>query len=256
LRATEEPGFIFQDGTIVSVDEASLPTDVRDDLAFVLTPMDASLADLSNIRDDMEFMGTARTVTLETLDGVEMELEGPATVKLHYPEYDAGSLDERKFGFFKWVTETERWVLKGAANSPSSNTVGAVTDVLGLFGIFFWNGLDFDDTAGLSGVISEPNPFSPNGDGIYDSTTITFYLGREADHVNVEFYDLSGRLARRLVWHQPTEFTGWLQGSIDWDGTDENGHVVPYGIYVMRVEAKFKTEPTYERVNRPVVVIK
>ena len=185
-----------------------------------------------------------------------MDLEGQVTLSLHYPEYDAGPLDQGKFGLFQWIIETDRWVLEGAANSPSSNTVGAVTDVLGLFGIFFWTGLDFDDTVGLSGVISEPNPFSPNGDGIYDSTTITFYLGREADHVNVEFYDLSGRLARRLVWHQPTEFTGWLRGSIDWDGTDENGHVVPYGIYVMSLEAKFKTEPTYERVNRPVVVIK
>jgi len=41
-----------------------------------------------------------------------------------------------------------------------------------------------------------------------------------------------------------------------WDGTDMNGNVVPYGIYVMRVEAKFKTEPTFERVNRPLAVIK
>jgi hypothetical protein len=32
--------------------------------------------------------------------------------------------------------------------------------------------------------------------------------------------------------------------------------VVPYGIYVMRMEAKFKTEPTFERVNIPVVIIK
>ena len=104
--------------------------------------------------------------------------------------------------------------------------------------------------------LAPPNPFSPNGDGLYDETTISFHLGREADHVNIEFYDLEGRLARRIVFKDPAEYTGRPQLSRVWDGTDDHGHVVPYGIYVMRVEAKFKTEPTYERVNRPVVVIK
>ncbi len=35
-----------------------------------------------------------------------------------------------------------------------------------------------------------------------------------------------------------------------------HGEVVPYGIYIMRVEARFRQQPTYERVNAPVVVIK
>jgi hypothetical protein len=109
---------------------------------------------------------------------------------------------------------------------------------------------------GLSGVLAEPNPFSPNGDGLYDEMLVSFYLGRDADHVNIEFYDLTGRLARRLVYQQPTDYTGRTPVVIPWDGTDTNGRVVPYGIYVMRVEAKFKTQPTYERVNIPVVVIK
>ena len=39
-------------------------------------------------------------------------------------------------------------------------------------------------------------------------------------------------------------------------GRDEDGHIVPYGLYVMRVEAKFKTSPIYERVNAAVAVLK
>ena len=116
--------------------------------------------------------------------------------------------------------------------------------------------IDFDGSRGLGGVLVEPNPFSPNNDGLYDDTVVTFYLGREADYVNVEFYDLEGRLARRLVFQDATDFTGRTPAAVTWDGTDVNGNVVPYGIYVMRVEAKFKTEPTFERVNIPVVVIK
>jgi flagellar hook assembly protein FlgD len=102
----------------------------------------------------------------------------------------------------------------------------------------------------------EPNPFSPNGDGTYDKTIITYFLGREADYVNIEFYDLEGRLVRRLVFQEATDFTGRTPITRDWDGTDQHGNVVPYGIYIMRLEAKFKTEPTFERVNRPVVIIK
>ena len=253
---TEAVVFLFQDGTMVMMSEASLVTERGDTLDLVLTPVEASAVDITNIRSDMEFIGTARTLTLEKEDGTPVDLEGKAALSLHYPEYEAGSLDQEKLGLFHWITETDRWILEGVGNNPTSNTVGAVTDALGLYGIFFWNGLDFDETAGLSGVLAEPNPFSPNSDGIYDTTKVTFYLGRESDHVNVEFYDLSGRLARRLVWHQPLEFTGWSVWDIEWDGKDENGHVVPYGIYIMRVEGKFKTEPTYERINRPVVVIK
>ncbi len=72
----------------------------------------------------------------------------------------------------------------------------------------------------------------------------------------MEFYDLAGVLARRLVFQDPTNYTGRTPMQVVWDGTDTNGNVVPYGIYVMRVEAKFKTEPTFERVNRPIAVIK
>ncbi len=35
-----------------------------------------------------------------------------------------------------------------------------------------------------------------------------FTLGRAADHVNIEFFDLAGQLARRLVFHAATNYTG------------------------------------------------
>jgi len=152
---------------------------------------------------------------------------------------------------------TERWIARGGMANRRGNTVSAEgLSELGLFGLFEWDELDVGDTRGLSGVFAEPNPFSPNGDGLYDEMIVSFYLGREADYVNIEFYDLGGRLARRLVFQEATNYTGRTPVQVVWDGTDMNGEVVPYGIYVLRVEAKFKTEPTFERVNRPVAVIK
>jgi hypothetical protein len=147
-------------------------------------------------------------------------------------------------------------VLKGGAGNPEGRTVTGEVPGPGTYGIFYWESLDVGSADGLSGVLVEPNPFSPNGDGLYDDTIVTFFLGREADYVNVEFYDLAGRLARRVVFQEATDYTGRTPQTVTWDGTDRDGNVVPYGIYVMRVEAKFKTEPTFERVNMPVVVIK
>ncbi|MCD4690558.1 hypothetical protein K8S17_03775, partial [bacterium] len=254
-RSADGHDLIFQDGTVVTLTDGDLPARAES-LSIVVRPLAPSEVDLSSIRRDMDYTGTAREVSLETADGGGVSPAGPIGVALHYSQYDVGSLDEEKFGLFEWITQTDRWILAGAANSPLGNTISAESDVLGTLGVFFWEALGFDNEVGLSGVLTEPNPFSPNGDGLYDEMIITFYLGREADHVNIEFYDLAGKLARRLVWHQPTEYTGRTPVQIQWDGTDMNGRVVPYGIYVMRVEARFRQQPTYERVNRAVVVIK
>jgi len=255
LGQEEERSLVFQDGTVLLLTGADLPGS-EELLDFTVTPVASSMVDVSNIRDDMEFVGVARDVTGEYGDGAPLALMDFPLLMLHYPQYEVGVLDEQNFGLFQWIADSERWVLKGGAGNPTGNTVIGEMGDYGLYGVFFWDALDVGGSDGLSGVLAEPNPFSPNGDGVYDEMDITFYLGREADYVNIEFYDLEGRLARRLVFQAATDYTGRAPVRISWDGTDEEGNVVPYGIYVMRVEAKFKTEPTFERVNRPIVVIK
>ena len=252
---------VFQDGTVITVEEGDIAGE-PEGVGLVVTPIPSSGVNLADIRDDMEFAGVARHLELFS-DGRAVEFAAPPTLTLHYPQHGVGGLDERQFGIFTWNAETQRWICAGGRADPGSNTVSI--DAVGglgeqttedLLAIFYWAGLDFDSSRGLAGVIAEPNPFSPNGDGLYDETAISFYLGRDADHVNIEFYDLAGRLVRRLVFQDPTEETGRARLSRVWDGKDDHGNVVPYGIYVMRVEAKFRTQPTYERVNIPVVVIK
>jgi hypothetical protein len=245
---------VFQDGTVITIEQGDVPEGASG-IDLTLTPVPASAVDLSSIRDDMEFVGVARRLEFDVAEGI-LVFAGLPTLTLHYPQYDVGGLDERKFGIFMWYPETQRWVSLGGAARPGSNTVAVDGDEPGLFGVFYWEALDFGDSRGLAGVLAEPNPFSPNGDGLYDETLISFYLGRDADHVNIEFYDLAGRLVRRLVFQDPTDETGRARLSRAWDGKDDRGNDVPYGIYVMRVEARFKTAPTYERVNIPVVIIK
>jgi len=251
-----EATIVFQDGTVFTVEAGDLVGGQGDTIEMTVTPIAPSLVDVSNIRDDMDFVGVARMVEAGYVNDSPLSMTGYPELTLHYPQYEVGGLDENDFGLFEWVEETERWVLKGGSSSPRGNTVTAEIADVGTFGIFYWESLDVGGSEGLSGVLAEPNPFSPNGDGLYDETVVTFFLGRDADYVNVEFYDLAGQLARRLVFQGPTDYTGRTPNTIIWDGTDVDGNVVPYGLYVMRIEAKFKTEPTFERVNRPVAIIK
>jgi hypothetical protein len=252
----EDRMMVFQDGTVLAVESSDFAQGEGDTVDVTVTPIATSLVDVENIRDDMEFVGVARDITAGYSSGASLSILGYPSLTLHYPQYEVGGLSEDDFGLFRWVPESERWIFRGGAGNPAGDSVTGEIAGGGRYGVFHWEGLDVGSERGLSGVIVEPNPFSPNGDGLYDDMIVTFFLGREADYVNIEFYDLEGRLARRLVFQEATDYTGRTPASVSWDGTDRHGNVVPYGIYVMRVEAKFKTEPTFERVNRPVVIIK
>ena len=255
LPLEEDQAFIFQDGTFVVFEAGYAGTGAPLDL--VLEPLKRNEIDLSSIRGGMTFAGVARDITLENDAGEPVDLDWPAWLGLHYMQDYVTGLDERQLGIFSWFPETERWILEGGGPLPSGNIVWLVGhEHLDRFAIFHWDDLDPGEGGGLSGVLAEPNPFSPNGDGYYDETAVTFYLGRQADYVNIEFYDLAGQLARRLVYQEAANYEGRTPIQVVWDGTDEDGNVVPYGIYILRVEARFKAEPTFERVNRPVVVIK
>ena len=136
------------------------------------------------------------------------------------------------------------------------NAVTADIRRLGTYALFTDSRLGYDFSKGLSGVMADPNPFSPNGDGLYDETRIGFFLSRDADWVTVEIYDVAGTEVRTIRWQQGLTTDGRNAFEIVWDGTDDDGDLVPYGIYVARVEVRFKVEPLNERKNIPIVVIK
>ena len=76
---------------------------------------------------------------------------------------------------------------------------------------------------------------SPNDDGQNDTADIFLILSQftRGIEVEVEILDLSGRRVRRLLFAQRAA------GAYDeeWDGRDDDGHLVPPGLYVLRVGA-------------------
>jgi len=70
-----------------------------------------------------------------------------------------------------------------------------------------------------------PNPFNP-------STTIRYDLPKTG-HMNLVVYDLQGRLIRTLVSEQKE--AGYQ--SVVWDGRDDNGSMLPSGMYFYQLSA-------------------
>lgn len=100
----------------------------------------------------------------------------------------------------------------------------------------------------------EPNPFTPNGDGINDKTNITFFLaniaepknivGGELRNLKILVYDLQGRLVKEIYNSRSGAAAFIAQNAFTWDGTDQTGKIVKPGPYILQVlvEADAKTE--------------
>ena len=75
-----------------------------------------------------------------------------------------------------------------------------------------------------------PNPFNPR-------ITISFTVGI-ADQVDLNIYDLGGRLIKRLAGQ---DFEAG-QHTRQWDGRDAKGSLMPAGVYLVRIQSGSTTD--------------
>ncbi len=186
--------------------------------------------------------------TADTLDGFldyPDKLPGPVQLSLHYPQsWISAETDENMIALYRYNIDSNRWVLVGGNVTPTGNNVTATVTRTGTFGLFRTEGLSYDPNEVISGISISPNPFSPNEDGLYDETTISFFLNREAT-VTVEIYNIQG--IRKRVLTETFPFSGTdlddptprrVPGLV-WDGRESNGDLVPYGVYILRIIATY-----------------
>ncbi len=99
------------------------------------------------------------------------------------------------------------------------------------------NGLEIQAMGGR-GVVDQvqvaPNPFTPNGDSINDQTTISFSLFKVhvSRPVKVSLFRLDGRRVRTIE----ETVSGGAQSFV-WDGRDDQGALVPPGLYIAQIDA-------------------
>lgn len=86
-----------------------------------------------------------------------------------------------------------------------------------------------------------PDPFSPNGDGFEDETTIT-YNPPEADRFEMAIYDLSGRKIKTFFDDDLS-----IPGEIIWDGRGDDGRTLGVGIYILYAQTEGGTSAETKR---------
>ncbi len=196
-------------------------------------------------------LGVFREISVATSDtsGGYLDQSGhlpsEARLSLHYPQaWVPGNVDENKIGMYEYNPASNIWTLSGGSVTTTGNRVTTTITHTGTYGLFYTEGLQQNSGAVISGILVSPNPFSPNGDGLYDETTISFYLDREAT-VTVEIFNAQGN--RKNVLQQTFYYSGDEQDGrvphrvpgLVWNGRDFGGNIVPYGIYILRIETTY-----------------
>jgi hypothetical protein len=85
---------------------------------------------------------------------------------------------------------------------------------------------------------TDPNPFTPNGDGRNDVTFISFFVSNLLVErpVTINIFDVTGRMVRSLLDTKSTAQAFVEQNAIRWDGRDNNGRLLPPGLYIYQIK--------------------
>jgi hypothetical protein len=84
---------------------------------------------------------------------------------------------------------------------------------------------------------ADPNPFTPNGDGVNDETHISFFVANLIVNrpLRIMIYDITGRVVRTLLDVQSAAASYVERNAIRWDGRDDAGRTVPPGLYIYQI---------------------
>lgn len=87
-----------------------------------------------------------------------------------------------------------------------------------------------------------PNPFSPNSERI----TILYSIGSDDAEVTIRIFDFGMNLVRTVIQNAP-RIGGTSEQKDSWDGRDENGSLVPNGVYFYRIDVG-SGDPIYGKI--------
>jgi len=96
----------------------------------------------------------------------------------------------------------------------------------------------FYESLAASGLVElNPNPFSPDGDGMDDQLKIRYQLPYEQAAITLNIFDVTGRKIDTPYWSMASAQEGLLY----WDGRRTNNAPARIGIYIIKFEARDMT---------------
>jgi len=93
------------------------------------------------------------------------------------------------------------------------------------------------------------SPFSPYGDGTYSQAKIVYNVPDNTSKL-IYIFDVQGKIVKKLL----DDTAGSGSGVIVWDGKDEDGDIVPVGVYIVYIEATDTSTGEVTRAKDLVVV--
>lgn len=194
---------------------------------LLCSPDSALTAHYPEIPDEARVIGNLRGFSLNN-DGdllILSDESGGTIDRLDYlPEWHTPALDETRGRSLERIDPANE--ISGPWNWGTS--AGGSGGTPGYRNSLAANRVPTDDR-----LRCDPNPFSPDGDGIEDVTLIGYRLGGGPVIARVRIYDREGRPVRTLVEGVYAPGTG----SFAWNGYDDAGRKAPIGVYVVLLDA-------------------
>lgn len=115
------------------------------------------------------------------------------------------------------------------------------------------NSVYYDELSKAGQLILEPNPFSPDGDGVDDVLYMKYKLPFEYGLISIQIFDVIGRTIVVPFWNMYTA----QENILTWDGKRSNGEPARIGAYIIKVKAKDTTSgKTWEDIQTVVLAKK
>ncbi|MBM3235672.1 hypothetical protein FJZ31_05180 [Candidatus Poribacteria bacterium] len=184
--------------------------------------------------NEVEFWDESSAKIVSYVTMTTVPLQRLATLQLSYDENDlmrAKVKNEKNLAFFAWYEGAKEWQFAGGAVDTQENTVTLQLNYLQKVALFETN------TKEAIEVLWSYNPFSPDGNGIADTTWLILNLQEQLLETNpqiiVEIFDLTGKLISTLIDRDPVKSSSIR---VQWDGKDKTGRIVDIGPYIYQIK--------------------
>ncbi len=178
--------------------------------------------------------------------GIAIDPRKPITLKIFYRQtlVDDSSIDESKLALYRYQSGWQHHGGMVDQKEKSLTTTITQLDTFALFEASLPTSL-VASSAALSEIAAQPRVLSPNGSGLFESTTISFTLGQPTE-VTVKVYNRAGRLVRVLAENR---FMNAGRNAVEWNGCNENEKRCDTGLHFIIVAARG------HMLSKPVMVV-